>query len=66
MKVDTSDEAFDPEGSTTMAKVYKIRWKVRSEKIKQVVLKEAADAHKTGYMLRGTKVCEDGVELQDF
>jgi cytochrome P450 len=66
MKVDTSDEAFDPEGSTTMAKVYKVRWKVRSEKIKQVVLKEAADAHKTGYMLRGTKVCEDGVELQDF
>jgi hypothetical protein len=63
VKVDTSDEAFDPEGSTTMAKIYKVRWRVRSEEIKSVVEKEAMEARRDGYVLRGVKVGEEGVEL---
>lgn len=63
IKVDTSDEAFDPEGSTTMAKVYKVRWRPRSDEIKRVVEREAAEARRDGYVLRGVKVGEEGVEL---
>jgi cytochrome P450 len=63
VRVDTSDAAFDPEGSTTMAKVYKVRWMVRSERIRQLVKREATDARRDGYVLRGVKVGEDGVEL---
>ncbi|OAL07244.1 cytochrome P450 76C3 [Phaeosphaeriaceae sp. SRC1lsM3a] len=63
VRVDTSDEAFDPEGSTTMAKVYKVRWKARSEEIRSVVEREASDARRDGYVLRGVKVGEEGVEL---
>ena len=61
--MDTSDNAFDPEGSTTMAKVYKVRWRPRSEAIRRVVEKEATEARRDGYVLRGVKVGEEGVEL---
>jgi cytochrome P450 len=62
VRVDTSDEAFDPDGSTTMAKVYNVRWRVKSEEIRQILLREARDARRDGYVLRGIKVGEDGVE----
>jgi cytochrome P450 len=63
VKVDTSDEAFDPLGSTTMAKMYKVRWKVRGEGFKDVVKKEAVQARQDGYTLRGVKVGEEGMQL---
>jgi cytochrome P450 len=63
VEVDTSDEAFDPEGSTTMAKVYRIRWRVRSEEIGEVMEREALEARRDGYTLRGVRVREEGVEL---
>jgi cytochrome P450 len=62
-QVDTSDAAFDPKGSTTMAKVYKIRWKVRSDEIRRVVEREVEEARRDGYVLRGVKVGEEGMEL---
>lgn len=61
VKVDTSDEAFDAVGSTTMAKVYSVRWRVRSEKIKETMVREAREARRDGYVLRGVKVGEEGV-----
>ena len=61
--VDTSDEAFDAEGSTTMAKPYSVRWKVRNEKIGETIVREAEDARKNGYVLRGVKVGSEGVEV---
>jgi cytochrome P450 len=63
VEVETSDEAFDSVGSTTMAKVYNVRWKARSEAIKDVMEMEVADAKRDGYMLRGVRVGEDGVML---
>jgi cytochrome P450 len=63
VEVETSDEAFDSVGSTTMTKVYNVRWKSRSEAIKDVMGTEVADAKRDGYMLRGVKVGEDGVML---
>ncbi|KAH7345895.1 cytochrome P450 76C3 [Pyrenochaeta sp. MPI-SDFR-AT-0127] len=64
IQVDTSDEAFDAAGSMTSAKVYRVRWRVRSEKVAEAVLKEAADARRDGYVLRGAKVGEEGVEVE--
>jgi hypothetical protein len=61
--VDISDEAFDAVGSTTMAKPYRVRWKVRSEEIKNMIMREAAEARRDGYVLRGVRVSEEGVEL---
>jgi hypothetical protein len=63
VQVDTSDEAFDAVGSTTMAKPYRVRWKVRSEEIKNTIMREAAEARRDGYVLRGVRVGEEGVEL---
>jgi cytochrome P450 len=63
VEVDTSDEAFDSVGSTTMAKVYGVRWKVRSEAIRGVVEREVVDAKRDGYVLRGVRVGEEGVRL---
>lgn len=57
--LDTSDAAFDATGSTTMASIYKARWRVRSEKISQVILAEAATAKQNGYLLRGVQVGRD-------
>lgn len=61
--VDTSDEAFEAEGAVTTAKVYKVRWVVRGEGAKEVVVREAEEARRDGYVLRGVKVGEDGVEV---
>lgn len=60
--LDTSDDAFDATGSMTTAKVYQVRWQVRSEKIKQTILEEAARARQSGYVLRGVQVGQNGVE----
>lgn len=63
VNVDTSDDAFDAAGSTTMAKAYRVRWQVRSEDVKDRIAREAADARRDGYVLRGAKVGQDGVEV---
>jgi hypothetical protein len=61
--VDTGDDAFDAEGSMTMAKVYKVRWRARNEEARETVVREAAEARRDGYVLRGVKVGEDGMEV---
>lgn len=63
VEVDTSDGAFDAVGSTTMSKSYNLRWMIRSEQIKDTILREAAEARRDGYVLRGVRVSEEGVEL---
>jgi cytochrome P450 len=63
VQVDTSDGAFESEGSTTMAKVYQVRWRVRSQGVMKAVEREAEDARRDGYTLRGVKVGEEGVEF---
>jgi cytochrome P450 len=63
VEVDTSDGGFDAVGSTTMAKPYSVRWRVRSEQVKETILREAAEAKRDGYVLRGVRVGEEGVEL---
>ncbi|KAI4613117.1 hypothetical protein J4E83_007528 [Alternaria metachromatica] len=63
VQVDTSDEAFDAVGSTTMAKPYVVRWKPRSEETKETISREAAEARRDGYVLRGVRVGEEGVKL---
>jgi cytochrome P450 len=63
VEVDTSDEAFDALGSTTMAKPYSVRWRVRSEEVKETILREAKEARRDGYVLRGVRVGEEGVGL---
>jgi hypothetical protein len=62
LQVDTSDGAFDAVGSTTMAKPYRVRWKVRSKDIEDTIIREAAEAKRNGYVLRGVRVGEEGVE----
>lgn len=64
MPVDTSDAAFESEGAMTTAKVYKVRWIPRSEKAVETVLKEAQVARRDGYVLRGVKVSENGMEVE--
>tara|TARA_R110002003_G_scaffold206_22_gene15871 strand:+ start:11539 stop:12555 length:1017 start_codon:yes stop_codon:yes gene_type:complete len=61
--VDTDDDAFDAEGSMTTAKVYKVRWRARNEEARETVVREAAEARRDGYVLRGVKVGEDGMEV---
>jgi hypothetical protein len=61
--VDTSDAAFDSEGGLTTTKVYNLRWKPRNGEFAETVIKEAKDAKKNGYLLRGVKVGEGGVEV---
>lgn len=63
LTVDVSDDAFDSEGSMTTANVYKVRWRARSEEVRQTVVREAAEARRDGYVLRGVKVGEDGMEV---
>ena len=63
IQVDTTDEAFDAVGSTTMAKPYRVRWRVRSKQVEETILKEAAEARRDGYVLRGARVSEAGVDL---
>ncbi|KAH8732630.1 cytochrome P450 76C3 [Phaeosphaeriaceae sp. PMI808] len=61
--VDTSDEAFDSEGAMTTAKVYGVRWIARSGDVERTIMCEAERARKMGYVLRGVKVTEHGVEI---
>lgn len=61
MEVDLSDDAFEP-GANTISKPYEVRWLPRSEEVKQTVEREAAEARRYGYVLRGVKVGEEGIE----
>lgn len=63
IEVDTSDAAFKATGSSTMARPYAVRWRVKSEAVKDTILKEAAEARRDGYVLRGVRVGEEGVEV---
>ncbi|KAI8940528.1 hypothetical protein NX059_004206 [Plenodomus lindquistii] len=63
VQVDTGDDAFDAVGSTTMAKVYKVRWVPRGDWARDAVVREAEEAKREGYVLRGVKVGESGVEV---
>ncbi|KAF2707717.1 cytochrome P450 [Pleomassaria siparia CBS 279.74] len=58
--LDVSDEAFE-QGANTVPKVYRVRWIAR-ENAKEVILREAAEARQNGYVLRGERVTEAGVE----
>lgn len=60
VQLDTSDDAFEP-GGNTVPKPYRVRWKVRSEEVKRTIQREAAEAKRDGYVLRGVKVSEEGV-----
>ncbi|KAF2270527.1 cytochrome P450 [Lojkania enalia] len=61
-EVDTSDEAFAP-GGNTVPKPFKARFVVRGEEVKRIIEKEAQDARRDGYVLRGEKVTEEGMEV---
>jgi cytochrome P450 len=61
VEVDLSDEAFEA-GANTIAKPFKVRWVARGEGKKEVVGKEVAEARRSGYVLRGVKVSEEGME----
>ena len=63
-EVDTGDAAFDGEGSTTMSRVYRVRWVVRGTERKAVLENEVEQARREGFVLRGVKVGEGGVEVQ--
>ncbi|KAH7068462.1 cytochrome P450 76C3 [Paraphoma chrysanthemicola] len=63
LPVSVGDDAFNSEGAMTTPTVYKVRWRVRSEEARQTVVREAAEARRDGYVLRGVKVGEDGVEV---
>jgi hypothetical protein len=45
-----------------MAKPYRVRWRVRSKEIEDTIIREAAEAKRDGYVLRGVRVGEEGVE----
>lgn len=62
MKVDLSDDAFEP-GANTITKPYKVRWVVRNEEIRKTIEREAAEARRDGYVLRGVKVGEEGMKI---
>ena len=64
VQLDTSDTAFQNAGGATLAKVYKVRWVVRNEEVKDTILREAEEARRNGYVLRGVKVNEEGVEVE--
>jgi cytochrome P450 len=62
MDVDVSDEAFE-DGGNTIPKPFKARWVVRSGEVRETIEREVIEARRTGYVLRGVKVGEDGVEV---
>lgn len=62
MDVDVSDEAFEV-GGNTIPKPFKARWMVRSGEVRETIEREVMEARRTGYVLRGVKVGEDGVEV---
>jgi cytochrome P450 len=61
-EMDTSDEAFEL-GANTVPKPYRARWVVRGEEMRRTVEREAAEARRDGYVLRGVMVSEEGVEI---
>ncbi|KAF2281340.1 cytochrome P450 76C3 [Westerdykella ornata] len=62
VKVDLSDEAFES-GGNTVPKPYRVRWKVRGEEIRRTIEREVKEAERDGYVLRGVRVRNEGVEL---
>ena len=62
MKVDLTDEAFET-GGNTVPKPYRVRWRVRSDEVQKTIEREVAEAKRDGYVLRGVKVSNEGVEL---
>lgn len=62
MQVDLSDEAFET-GGNTVPKPYRARFRVRSEEVRKTIEREVAEAKRDGYVLRGVKVSNEGVEL---
>jgi cytochrome P450 len=61
-KVDLSDLAFET-GGNTVPKPFRVRARVRNDDIRKTIEREAEQAKRDGYVLRGVKVTEDGVEL---
>ncbi|KAF1975719.1 cytochrome P450 76C3 [Bimuria novae-zelandiae CBS 107.79] len=62
MEVDLSDGAFEA-GGNTIAKPYSVRWIVRSDEVRGTIQREAMEAKRDGYVLRGVKVGEEGIEV---
>lgn len=61
--VDLSDEAFE-EGGNTVPKPYRVRWRVRGDNVRRTIEREVEEARRHGYVLRGVRVTNDGVELE--
>ncbi|KAF2109514.1 cytochrome P450 [Lophiotrema nucula] len=61
MDVDLSDNAFET-GGNTVPKPYRARFRVRNEEVRNKIGREAVEAKREGYALRGGKVTEEGVE----
>ncbi|KAF2028133.1 cytochrome P450 [Setomelanomma holmii] len=51
----------DHDGGKGLAKA---RWRARTEESRQTILKEVADARRDGYVLKGVKVGEGGMEVE--
>ena len=62
VKVDLGDEAFE-DGANTVPRPYRVRWVVRNEEVRRTMEGEVEMAKKEGYVLRGVKVGEEGVEF---
>ncbi|KAJ4296329.1 hypothetical protein N0V90_006374 [Kalmusia sp. IMI 367209] len=61
MEVDLSDDAYEP-GANTIPRPYRARWVVRSEEVRKTIEREAMEARRDGYVLRGVKVSKEGIE----
>lgn len=60
--VNTGDDAFMP-GGNTVPKEYSARWRLRNEEVRKTIASEWEDAKRDGYVLRGVKVTEEGIEV---
>ncbi|KAF2467456.1 cytochrome P450 [Lindgomyces ingoldianus] len=58
-EMDVSDEAFMP-GGNTVPKPYRARFVVRSEEVRKTIEREAEEARRVGYVLRGVQVMDEG------
>ncbi|KAF2874787.1 cytochrome P450 [Massariosphaeria phaeospora] len=61
-EVDVSDEAFEM-GGNTVPKPFRVRWVVRGDEVRRVLEREVVEAKRDGYVLRGERVGEEGVEF---
>ncbi|PSN62984.1 cytochrome P450 76C3 [Corynespora cassiicola Philippines] len=61
-EVDLSDEAF-ARGANTVPKEYEVRFVSRGVETERTVKREAEEARRDGYVLRGVKVTGEGVEV---